>query len=215
MNIEMKAQKNDRKDVLYLLAFFGFTAIMMFLCSFISYKAVYIKHGPGAAVSSPLVEPDKQKTGACRVDGKCPEVECVNLKCIPNPDCISKQWPQNHNKCPTVERCDEINYCSERVCPEKKDRSPNTIEQFFNGFIESRTVFEWLDMYPPNSKERLIVITTLLENVLDKWATAGHMHSCVKGVLRDKESAHRISLMGRDERACNFCTDRYILTHVQ
>jgi hypothetical protein len=70
---------------------------------------------------------------------------------------------------------------------------------FLNGILDTKTVLEWLNMYPPLSKSRLIVVTTLLDESIEPWALAGFVHSRCKSSAANR--AHNTT--------CSFRQDRY------
>lgn len=188
-----------------VLGVFLTTLVMFVACSAIASTVIYTKYGPDSPRSKKSLKVGETKgriTGLCKVNGFCPAVPCKVMDCIPNPTCKPRPWPQTNNKCPIYEPCDPST-CPEPNCSESRDRSANTIDRFFNGFIEQKSVFEWLDMYAPNSKERLQVVTTFLEHILDKWAWAGHVHRCWHGNIPGVGQVHR------DTEICSFCNDRY------
>jgi hypothetical protein len=69
---------------------------------------------------------------------------------------------------------------------------------FLNGIRDTKTVAEWLNMYPPLSKSRLIVVTTLLDESIEPWALSGFVHRCSSSAAN---TAHNTT--------CSFCQDRY------
>jgi hypothetical protein len=62
----------------------------------------------------------------------------------------------------------------------------------------SKTVSQWLNYYPPYSKNRLIVATTLLDDMIEPWALVGSFHRCTADSNNDILKT-----------TCNICQDRY------
>jgi len=62
----------------------------------------------------------------------------------------------------------------------------------------SKTVSQWLNLYPPYSKNRLIVVTTLLDDMIEPWALVGSFHRCTA----DKDN-------DQFKTTCRICQDRY------
>lgn len=104
-------------------------------------------------------------------NGTCPTVPngCFNrtaTQCLMlgTGDCASRAiWPPMWQKpCPIKPQC---------KFPQRRKES---IMRFRNAPLTSKTVFEWLNMYEPQSLERFEVITTLLQKVfypVVKWSS--------------------------------------------
>ena len=102
-------------------------------------------------------------------NGTCPTVPngCFNrtaIQCLMlgTGNCKAREiWPPLWQKpCPIKPQC---------AIPRKTE----SIMRFRNAPLTSKTVFEWLNMYEPQSFERLEVISTLLQKVFDpviKWS---------------------------------------------
>lgn len=127
----------------------------------------------------------------------CPNITCKELACVPSsvtPSCFTTPAPRRE---PCMEALPCPNgTCRARTCPTRRPAPP--IGVFYNSGRDTKTVSEWLNMYPPFSKSRLIVVTTLLEESIEPWALAGFIHRC-------KDSATYPLL----ETTCTFCQDRY------
>lgn len=107
-------------------------------------------------------------------NGTCPTVPngCFNrtsTQCLMlgTGNCTAREiWPPMWQKpCPIKPQC---------PIPRKQE----SIMRFRNAPLTSKTVFEWLNMYEPQSLERLEVVTTLLEKVLYpvlKWSSHQQM----------------------------------------
>ena len=78
-------------------------------------------------------------------------------------------------------------------------REPIPIEQFTGSQVrrDSKTISEWLNLYPPLSANRLIVVTTLLDDMIEPWALIGYFQSC-----KDNSDA-------TFKTNCRICEDRY------
>ena len=125
--------------------------------------------------------------------------------CPSVPTCPKCTPVQNCQKAPRQQGCIFIQkptMCpAAGTCPTGQCRQCSTIPPiatFNNGDKKSRTVFEWLNMYPPFSVNRLHVLTHLLDETVEKWALGGFMHRC---------TPH--SSFDRDTTKCTMCNDRY------
>ena len=92
-------------------------------------------------------------------------------------------------KCATVGPCR-----SEHKFPHTPTYPP--IETFDNSYKKSRTVLEWIDMYPPYSVNRLFILTRLLDQAVEKWALCGFVHRCT-------------SHSNFDTTKCTLCNEHY------
>lgn len=142
-------------------------------------------------------------SGVCPVDGVCPAVVgCIEneTSCLPQPKvkCIPQVWPTRHICWQPTTPCPPGS-CQVPECP--TTTAPPPIEDFRTAIIETRPVFEWLNMYPPNSANRLEVITTLMSNTIEQFALNAYFHRC-----RDRWMDHIEPLY---KTICSFCNDRY------
>ena len=140
-------------------------------------------------------------TGICPMNGTCPKLKCRppdNTSCIPQPKppCSPQIWPKRHLCREPVKPCPK-GTCPPPECP-KQPQLPD-IQSFRNSVIESKTVFEWINMFPPNSADRLEVVTTLLNVSIEPFATLGVFHRCT--TLNLDRDMHKT--------VCAICTDRY------
>ena len=125
-----------------------------------------------------------------------PVIECADSSavttCKPQrePPCIPEVVPER--KCPTEFDPCPAGECRDIQCPTQ--RPPPSFDMFFKISRDAKTVFEWLNTYPPYSAERLQVVTFLLDETVEKWASAGFMHNC------DDQNPWI---------TCTFCNDRY------
>ena len=65
----------------------------------------------------------------------------------------------------------------------------------FKVALHNKTVVEWINMFPPYSRERLAVVTAMLNESVEKWALAGFVHGCINSY-------------GDYTSECTFCNDR-------
>ena len=73
---------------------------------------------------------------------------------------------------------------------------PFSETEFKTADLHNKTVVDWINMFPPYSRQRLAVVTTLLNESVDKWAMAGFVHGCMN---RDGDYTPK----------CTICNDRY------
>lgn len=127
----------------------------------------------------------------------CPTITCKELACIPSlltSPCFTTPAPKRE---PCMEALPCPNgTCRIRTCPTR--RPPPPIGVFYNSVRDTKSVSEWLNMYPPYSKSRMIVVTTLLDESIEPWALAGFIHRC--------KSSDTYPLR---ETTCSYCQDRY------
>ena len=135
----------------------------------------------------PLYPPDPSES--------CPSVPTCP-KCTPVQNCQKAPRQQGCVFIQRPTRCPAAGTCPNGQCRQCSTSPP--IETFNNGDKKSRTVFEWLNMYPPYSANRLHVLTHLLDETVEKWALGGFMHRC---------TSH--SSFDRDTTKCTMCNDRY------
>ena len=135
----------------------------------------------------PLYPPDPSES--------CPSVPTCP-KCTPVQNCQKAPRQQGCVFIQKPTRCPAAGTCPNGQCRQCSTSPP--IETFNNGDKKSRTVFEWLNMYPPFSVNRLHVLTHLLDETVEKWALGGFMHRC---------TPH--SSFDRDTTKCTMCNDRY------
>ncbi len=76
---------------------------------------------------------------------------------------------------------------------------------FHNSIRDTKTVSQWLNMYPPLSKSRLIVVTTLLDESIEPWALAGFVHRCKNSAV----ISPAVPVNRAHNTTCSFCQDRY------
>ena len=124
--------------------------------------------------------PTCQVTNGMECQPKLPPPPCYNL---PAPVCPT---------CPSRPPC----ICQSTPCPALPVSRP--IEEFTRGQRMSKTVSQWLNYYPPYSKNRLIVATTLLDDMIEPWALVGSFHRCTADSNNDILKT-----------TCNICQDRY------
>ena len=141
-------------------------------------------------------------TGVCPFeDGTCPTIDpntCIEnlVDCVPQPKppCIPQIWPKRH-ACPdlTLENCPYRSRTSGYwECPISRTQRP--IQHFRSSMIYSIPVVDLFSMYPPNSANRLEVVTTLLSKSIEPLAKFGFFQPCDKYKL---------------DKTCSFCNDRY------
>lgn len=141
-------------------------------------------------------------TGVCPVKGICPPVSgCIEDKtsCLPQPKppCTPQIWPARHY-CPEPVTPCPPGSCPPFECPTTTTETP--IENFRDAIIESKSVSEWINMYPPHSANRLEVVTTLMSHTSELFAVHGFFHRC-------EDRKHQYENLW--ETTCSFCHDRY------
>ena len=124
--------------------------------------------------------PTCQLTNGMECQPKLPPPPCYHL---PAPVCPT---------CPSRPPC----ICQSTPCPALPVSRP--IDEFTRGQRMSKTVSQWLNYYPPYSKNRLIVATTLLDDMIEPWALVGSFHRCTADSNNDILKT-----------TCNICQDRY------
>ena len=136
----------------------------------------------------PVYAPDPSEP--CPATPTCPKCNVVQgcQQAPPQQGCIVVFRPP---RCPTPGPCPSG---SCRQCP----TYPPLKTTFDDAEKTSRTVLEWLNMYPPYSANRLHILTHLLDQTVEKWALGGFMHRC---------TSH--SNFDRDTTKCTMCNDRY------
>nr|CAH0106370.1 unnamed protein product [Daphnia galeata] len=110
---------------------------------------------------------------------------------LPPPPCYHLPAPVCPT-CPSPPPC----ICPSTPCPALPVSRP--IDEFTRGQRMSKTVSQWLNFYPPYSKNRLIVATTLLDDMIEPWALVGSFHRCMADSNNDILTT-----------TCNICQDRY------
>ena len=123
--------------------------------------------------------PTCQLTNGMECQPKLPPPPCYHL---PAPVCPT---------CPSRPPC----ICQSTPCPALPVSRP--IEEFTRDQRMSKTVSQWLNFYPPYSKNRLIVATTLLDDMIEPWALVGSFHRCTADSNNDILKT-----------TCNICQDR-------
>ena len=139
----------------------------------------------------------------------CPSTDCPSLigtGCIVrNDSCIAQPLlPCQPNPVQLREPClDPLpcqnGTCRPLECPKLRQEPP--IEIFLNAQHDSKSISQWLNVYPMYSANRLQVVTTLLDESIEAWVLAGFFHKCT-----DKEP--RVD-NEQDTHTCTFCQDRY------
>lgn len=138
-------------------------------------------------------------TTPCPLVGTCPPiVGCIerNDTCIaqPQPPCIP---PPVKFREPCLEMLPCRNgTCRAPDCPTPKPELP--IEVFRTAQLDTKPVYEWLNFYPTYSSNRLEVVTTLMDELIENWVTEGFFHRCTGNPEYP-----------RDTTTCTFCQDRY------
>ncbi|KAI9559160.1 hypothetical protein GHT06_015949 [Daphnia sinensis] len=167
--------------------------------------AVYVIHGPSAAPVPTAGQGGVKPSAHVCPPATCPAIpECQEafwMECEPKPTappCFTTLAPYCEASCqadrppclcPTASPCPTV-----RPTP-----APPSIDVFLTSRRHTKSVSQWLNLYPPFSKERLAVVTTLLDEALEPWALAGYVHRCT-----DNDPEHP-----KDGTTCGFCRDRY------
>jgi hypothetical protein len=136
----------------------------------------------------------------------CPVASCPVITCKERPCILSSATPPCFTTpAPRREPCKEATPCPSGTCqappPCPTRRPPPSIQVFLNSIRDTKTVSQWLNLYPPLSKSRLIVVTTLLDESIEPWALAGFVHRCNNSGTIPVHRAHNTT--------CSFCQDRY------
>ncbi|KAK4010496.1 hypothetical protein OUZ56_019639 [Daphnia magna] len=163
-------------------------------------SAVYAIHGRPAVTTD--VQGVKPGAGVCP-QAICPAIpacqEAFWMECEPKPTappCFTTLAPYCQASC----QADHICLCpTASPCPTVRPTpAPPSIDVFLTSRRHTKSVSQWLNFYPPFSKNRLTVVTTLLDEALEPWALAGYLHRCADSPQHP-----------RHETTCGFCGDRY------
>lgn len=134
-----------------------------------------------------------------------PTCQLVNgMECqpkLPTPPCFVPAAP-NCQTCPPASSCicpTSATTTCPPLAPPSPAEQPKSIEIFTRGQRLSKTVSQWLNLYPPYSKNRLIVVTTLLDDMIEPWALVGSIHRCTAADSNNKQF----------NTTCHICQDRY------
>jgi hypothetical protein len=188
----------------------GVIAILIYitLCA-VTGATVYAIHGWKGPGSGNITIPGNTTTPP--VFNPCPAV--TELPCPPLPTCQLVNGMECQPKLPTppcyvpsAPNCQPCPVASTCICPtattcpppSPPPEQPKSIELFTKGQRLSKTVSQWLNLYPPYSKNRLIVVTTLLDDMIEPWALVGSIHRCTA----DSNNGHF-------NTTCHICQDRY------
>lgn len=187
----------------------AFIAVLIYVALMaVTGGAVYAVHGGlHEPVVLPAVPPLPVMQNMAPSTNICPQPTCP-----PSPTCQEAFWMECQPKA-TAPPCftTAAPYCqpscqphncvcpSANLCPTVRPTpAPPSIDVFLTSRRHTKSVSQWLNFYPPFSKNRLTVVTTLLDDTLEPWALAGYLHRCTDS---DKNA--------RDKTTCGFCQDRY------
>lgn len=150
--------------------------------------------------------------GACPADDPftCltpnPNMPIMSTTCKPQTPapCKKDTWPARMI-CPPVtyppgcQHPPSSNNCPPPTCPPLKTSNVDIQSDFRDvAFLETKSWSEWIGMFPPNSSERLEVVTTLLDETLEKLVRVGFVHPC-----------ERSGYNTWYKDVCYLCPDRY------
>nr|CAH0112521.1 unnamed protein product [Daphnia galeata] len=163
--------------------------------------AVYGWRAGGAASNNEDIKGIATFKQFCPTVAPCPVITCKEMPCVPSstPSCFTTPAPRRE-PCLEAPPCPSGTCRVPPKCPTLRS-APPPIQVFLNSIRDTKTVSEWLNMYPPLSKSRLIVVTTLLDESIEPWALAGFVHRCNNSATLPVNTAHGTT--------CSFCQDRY------
>ena len=163
---------------------------------------------PGTTIAvnpiDPIVTPTTPTINPCQpaVELPCPPLPTCQMgygmECqpkLPTPPCYILPAPVCQT-CPSPPNC----ICQSLIpCPSLPGPPVvKSIDEFLRGQRMSKTVSQWLNLYPPYSKNRLIVVTTLLDDMIEPWALVGSFPRCTA------DASNQFF-----KTTCNICQDRY------
>lgn len=140
--------------------------------------------------------------GVCPIDrGACFVVKdkaSTSCKSRPKLPCVPQAWP-TATPCPGHSHSEVSKSCGASSCP-PPTCAPRamTMQEFRNSWLESRSWAGWLREFPPGSPERLEIVTSLLEEVLEKFIRSVMVHRCENS--KDYKYYKEV---------CDLCRDRY------